>query len=325
MSNHFRITSGDIRIAILEDGTYDVMCWSMPLQGNRRTVMFKQDIPQYIQDALEWCGIEPDYAPWKGGPNGPYRQSERDYSTHIQTLLDKGMAYYAFDTEEDMAKVRSENPHFAYDAKTRMSMKNSLSLSKEEVDALLDDKTPFVIRFKTPENRTITVTDVIRGEVSLNTNQTDDKVLVKSNGIPTYHMANVCDDHDMGTTHVIRGEEWLPSTPLHLMLYEAFGWQAPTFAHLPLILNPDGKGKLSKRKALSMGIPAFPMGGEGEDDKGNVVKVNFGDPNMEIKRDDPDRRKSYRARHHCSDPGPKWKANYWSCKFWGKTPVSKLD
>ena len=234
---------------------------------------FVGDAEKYIQDSLEWCGIEPDYAPWKGGPNGPYRQSERDYSKHIQTLLDKGMAYYAFDTEEETAKVRSENPHFAYDAKTRMSMRNSLSLPKEEVDALLVNKTPFVIRFKTPENRTITVTDVIRGEVSLNTNQTDDKVLVKSNGIPTYHMANVCDDHDMGTTHVIRGEEWLPSTPLHIMLYEAFGWTAPTFAHLPLILNPDGKGKLSKRKALSMGIPAFPMGGEGEDDKGNWLNI----------------------------------------------------
>ena len=243
---------------------------------------FVGDAEKYIQDALEWCGIEPDYAPWKGGPNGPYRQSERDYSEHIQTLLNKGMAYYAFDTEEDMAKVRAENAHFAYDAKTRMSMKNSLSLSKEEVDGLLANKTPYVIRFKTPENRTITVTDIIRGEVSLNTNQTDDKVLVKSNGIPTYHMANVCDDHDMGTTHVIRGEEWLPSTPLHIMLYEAFGWKAPVFAHLPLILNPDGKGKLSKRKALALGIPAFPMGGEGEDDKGNTVKyLGFKDEGFE--------------------------------------------
>ena len=243
---------------------------------------FVGDAEKYIQDSLEWCGIEPDYAPWKGGPNGPYRQSERDYSVHIQTLLDKGMAYYAFDTEEDITKVRSENAHFAYDVKTRMSMRNSLSLPKEEVDRLLANKTLFVIRFKTPENRTITVTDIIRGEVSLNTNQTDDKVLVKSNGIPTYHMANVCDDHDMGTTHVIRGEEWLPSTPLHLMLYEAFGWTAPTFAHLPLILNPDGKGKLSKRKALSMGIPAFPIGGEGEDDKGNMVKyLGFKDEGFE--------------------------------------------
>jgi len=243
---------------------------------------FVGDAEKYIQDALDWCGIEPDYAPWKGGPNGPYRQSERDYTKHTQTLLDKGMAYYAFDTEEEMNKVRSENPHFAYDAKTRMSMRNSLSLSKEEVDELLSKNTPFVIRFKTPENRVVIVNDIIRGEVSLNTNQTDDKVLVKSNGIPTYHMANVCDDHDMGTTHVIRGEEWLPSTPLHLMLYEAFGWTPPVFAHLPLILNPDGKGKLSKRKALSMGIPAFPMGGEGEDDKGNVVKyLGFKDEGYE--------------------------------------------
>ncbi len=243
---------------------------------------FVGDAEKYIQDALDWCGIEPDYAPWKGGPNGPYRQSERDYTKHTQTLLDKGMAYYAFDTEEEMNKVRSENPHFAYDAKTRMSMRNSVSLSKEEVDELLSKNTPFVIRFKTPENRVVIVNDIIRGEVSLNTNQTDDKVLVKSNGIPTYHMANVCDDHDMGTTHVIRGEEWLPSTPLHLMLYEAFGWTPPVFAHLPLILNPDGKGKLSKRKALSMGIPAFPMGGEGEDDKGNVVKyLGFKDEGYE--------------------------------------------
>ena len=243
---------------------------------------FVGDAEKYIQDSLDWCGIEPDYAPWKGGPNGPYRQSERDYSVHIKTLLDKGMAYYAFDTEEDITKVRSENAHFAYDAKTRMSMRNSLSLSKEEVDVLLMANTPFVIRFKTPENRTISVTDIIRGEVSLNTNQTDDKVLVKSNGIPTYHMANVCDDHDMGTTHVIRGEEWLPSTPLHLMLYEAFGWEAPTFAHLPLILNPDGRGKLSKRKSLALGIPAFPIGGEGEDDKGNVVKyLGFKDEGFE--------------------------------------------
>jgi len=243
---------------------------------------FVGDAEKYIQDSLEWCGIEPDYSPWKGGPNGPYRQSERDYSEHIQNLLDKGMAYYAFDTEEDISKARSENAHFAYDVKTRMSMRNSLSLPKEEVDKLLANKTPFVIRFKTPENRTITVNDVIRGEVSLNTNQTDDKVLVKSNGIPTYHMANVCDDHDMGTTHVIRGEEWLPSTPLHIMLYEAFGWTAPTFAHLPLILNPDGKGKLSKRKAHSLGIPAFPIGGEGEDDKGNMVKyLGFKDEGYE--------------------------------------------
>ena len=245
---------------------------------------FVDGAENYIKDALEWCGIEADYAPWKTGP-GEYskmRQSERDYTKHTKTLLDKGMAYYAFDTDVEVAKVRESDPHFAYDAKSRMNMRNSLSLPKDEVDRLINSNTPYVIRFKTPENRTIIVSDVIRGEVSLNTNQTDDKVLIKSNGIPTYHMANVCDDHDMGTTHVIRGEEWLPSTPLHIMLYESFGWKVPVFAHLPLILNPDGKGKLSKRKALSLGIPAFPMGGEGEDDKGNKVKyLGFKDEGYE--------------------------------------------
>ena len=238
----------------------------------------------YIKNALEWAGIEPDFAPWKPGPGefSKMRQSERDYTNHTKTLLDKGVAYYAFDTEQDMARAREGNQFFAYDAKSRMNMKNSLSLSKEEVDQLMSAKTPYVIRFKVPENRTVVFTDLVRGEVSFNTAQTDDKVLIKSNGIPTYHMANVCDDHDMGTTHVIRGEEWLPSTPLHLMLYEAFGWTPPKFAHLPLLLNPDGKGKLSKRKALSLGIPVFPFGGEGEDEKGNKVKfVGFKDEGYE--------------------------------------------
>lgn len=228
----------------------------------------------YIKDALDWVGITPDYSPWDPG-SGEYskmRQSERDYSKHTNFLLDNGLAYYAFDTEADLTKAREANPNFAYDAKSRMSMRNSLALPKEEVDKLMTSKAPYVIRFKVPENKTVTFTDIVRGEVTFNTNQTDDKVLVKSNGIPTYHMANVCDDHDMGTTHVIRGEEWLPSTPLHILLYDAFGWNKPKFAHLPLLLNPDGKGKLSKRKALSYGFPVFPMGGEGEDDKGNMVK-----------------------------------------------------
>lgn len=229
---------------------------------------------EYIKNALEWVGIEPDYAPWKPGP-GEYalmRQSERDYSEHINTLLEKGMAYYAFDTENDLNKSRENSPNFAYDVKSRMSMKNSLSLSKEEVDSLLESKAPFVIRFKVPENKIISFADIIRGNVSFNSTQVDDKVLVKSNGIPTYHMASVCDDHDMGTTHVIRGEEWLASAPLHVMLYEAFGWETPQFAHLPSILKPDGKGKLSKRDGLKLGIPVFPFGGEGVDDKGNLVK-----------------------------------------------------
>lgn len=235
---------------------------------------FVQEAEDYIKNALEWVGIEPDYSPWKTGP-GEYalmRQSERDYSGHIKTLLDAGHAYYAFDTEQDLNSVRKDNQNFAYDAKTRMNMKNSLSLSKEEVDKLLENKAPYVIRFKVPENKTIELTDIVRGHVSFNSAQVDDKVLVKSNGIPTYHMASVCDDHDMGTTHVIRGEEWLPSAPLHVMLYEAFGWDAPQFAHLPSILKPDGKGKLSKRDGLKLGIPVFPFGGEGVDDKGNTVK-----------------------------------------------------
>jgi glutamyl-tRNA synthetase len=233
---------------------------------------FVGDAEEYIKNALDWIGIEPDYSPWKGGPNGPYRQSERDYTKHTQYLLDNGLAYYAFDTEEEMKSIRDKNANFAYDVKSRMSMRNSLSLPKEEVDKLISDKVPFTIRFNTPENKTVKFTDIVRGDVSFNTSQTDDKVLVKSNGIPTYHMANVCDDHDMGTTHVIRGEEWLPSTPLHILLYEAFGWKIPKFAHLPLLLNPDGKGKLSKRKALSYGFPVFPMGGTGEDDKGKMVQ-----------------------------------------------------
>lgn len=233
---------------------------------------FDSEAEDYIKNALEWVGIETDWDPWKGGPNGPYRQSERDYSGHIKTLLDAGHAYYAFDTEQDLNSVRKDNQNFAYDAKTRMNMKNSLSLSKEEVDKLLDNKAPYVIRFKVPENKTIELTDIVRGHVSFNSAQVDDKVLVKSNGIPTYHMASVCDDHDMGTTHVIRGEEWLPSAPLHVMLYEAFDWEAPQFAHLPSILKPDGKGKLSKRDGLKLGIPVFPFGGEGVDDKGNKVK-----------------------------------------------------
>lgn len=235
---------------------------------------FVPEAEDYIKNSLEWVGIEPDYSPWKPGP-APYdkmRQSERDYSTHIKTLIDNGNAYYAFDTEQELTKARNESKNFAYDMKSRMGLRNSLSLSSNEVKKLLDEKTPFVIRFKVPENKTIAFTDIVRGDVSFNSAQVDDKVLVKSNGIPTYHMASVCDDHDMGTTHVIRGEEWLPSAPLHVMLYEAFGWESPKFAHLPSILKPDGKGKLSKRDGLKLGIPVFPFGGEGVDDKGKTVK-----------------------------------------------------
>ena len=235
---------------------------------------FVKDAEDYIKDSLEWVGINPDFAPWKTG-DGHFkkmRQSERDYKHHYQYLIDNGYAYYAFDTESELNSARKDNPNFAYDAKTRLNMRNSLSLSKDEVYNLLKNNSPYVIRFKVPENKEINFTDMIRGDIKFNSSQIDDKVLVKSNGIPTYHLANVTDDHDMGTTHVIRGEEWLPSCPLHVMLYESFGWKTPEFAHLPSILKPDGKGKLSKRDGVKLGIPVFPFGGDGVDDKGNVVK-----------------------------------------------------
>lgn len=233
-----------------------------------------------IRKSLEWMGMLPDFAPWtEYQPCGAMRQSERDYSNHIKTLIDNGSAYYAFDTAEEMDVVRASsaaagNHNFAYNAISRVNLRNSLTLSENETKALLDSGSPYVIRFKVTPDVIITFTDIIRGEVSFNTNQMDDKVLVKSNGIPTYHMANVCDDHDMGTTHVIRGEEWLSSVPLHIMLYEAFGWDVPFFAHLPLVLNPTPlKGKLSKRNAINLGIPIFPFAGNATDDKGNSIEL----------------------------------------------------
>lgn len=227
---------------------------------------------EYIKKALEWVGIVPDEDPWKGGPNGPYRQSERDYTKHTKTLLDSGHAYYAFDTEEEMAVHKQKDPHFTYNSKTREGLRNSLTLSKEEVEKLLADNTPYVIRFKVPANINVSFDDIIRGNVAINSNQIDDKILIKSSGMVSYHMANVCDDHDMGVTHVLRGEEWVNSTPFHCLLYEAFGWNKPQFAHLPAILRPDGRGKLSKRDGLKYGIPVFPFGGEGVDDKGQTVR-----------------------------------------------------
>lgn len=227
---------------------------------------------EYIKKALEWVGIHPDEDPWKGGPNGPYRQSERDYTKHIKTLIDSGHAYYSFDTEEEMADQKQKDPHFTYTSKTRDSLRNSLSLSKEEVDKLLSDKTPYVIRFKVPADVSVSFNDIIKDNVTVNSNQIDDKILIKSSGMVSYHMANVCDDHDMGVTHVLRGDEWVNSTPFHCLLYDAFGWDKPQFAHLPPILRPDGRGKLSKRDGLRYGIPVFPFGGEGTDDKGEPVK-----------------------------------------------------
>jgi glutamyl-tRNA synthetase len=233
---------------------------------------FDPEAEDYIKRALEWVGITADEDPWKGGPNGPYRQSERDYSNHVKTLLDSDQAYYSFDTEMDIKLLKDTDQYFTYNFKTRGKLKNSLNLSKEEVNDLLSKGHAYTIRFKVPENTDVSFTDIIRGDVSINSNQIDDKILIKSTGMVSYHMANVCDDHDMGVTHVLRGEEWIASTPFHILLYKAFGWDVPQFAHLPSILRPDGKGKLSKRDGVKYGIPVFPFGGEGLDDRGNVVK-----------------------------------------------------
>ena len=235
---------------------------------------FNPSAEQYIKDSLDWIGITTDEDPWKGGPSGPYRQSERDYTKHTQTLLDAGHAYYAFDTEEEIALLKQKDPHFTYNSKTRDGLKNSLTLSKAEVDELLAKNTPYVIRFNVPSDVDITFHDLIRGEITINSSQMDDKILIKTTGMVSYHMANVCDDHDMGVTHVLRGEEWVSSTPFHCILYSAFGWNRPQFAHLPTILRPNGRGKLSKRDGIKYGIPVFPFGGESVDDSGKVVKYS---------------------------------------------------
>lgn len=219
---------------------------------------------EYIVEALKWCGIEPDESPENPGAYGPYRQSERKglYAQYADLLVQKGWAYYAFDDEAAIAAKRTlaeENKTtFQYDASTRMEMRNSESLPKEESEALIAEGN-WVIRFKMPAHREVVFTDAIRGEVKFNTAVLDDKVLMKGDGMPTYHLANIVDDHLMEITHVIRGEEWLPSAPLHVLLYEAFGWSAPTFAHLPLILKPTGNGKLSKRDGEKGGFPVFPL------------------------------------------------------------------
>lgn len=233
---------------------------------------FQPGAEDLIKKTFDYLGIVPDQSPWLGGKHAPYRQSERDYSNRIKYLLDNGYAYYAFDTKEDIDKARKEIPNFSYGSSTRMNMRNSLSLSKSEVENLKSG--PHVIRFKVNPNRTIVVDDIINGKVSFNSNQIDDKVLLKTNGMGSYHLCNVSDDHDMEVTHVIRGNEWLPSLPFHILLYEAFGWTPPKFAHLPLILNPKGgNGKLSKRHSLQLGFPIFPFGGETIGEDGNKLKI----------------------------------------------------
>lgn len=219
---------------------------------------------EYINEALAWLGIPIDEGVREGGPYGPYKQSERRdiYREHVKMLLDSGKAYMAFDTPEELDAKRAEVKNFQYDASTRMSMRNSLSLPADEVKRLLDEGERYVVRFKIEPGRDVTVNDLLRGPVTIKSDILDDKVLYKStDDLPTYHLANIVDDHLMKISHVIRGEEWLPSAPLHVLLYEAFGWAdtMPHFVHLPLLLKPDGKGKLSKRDGDRLGFPVFPL------------------------------------------------------------------
>ena len=220
---------------------------------------------EYIINSLNWLGLTYDEGVGKGGKHAPYRQSERKplYRQYAEQLIANGWAYYAFDTAEELDILRktaeAKGETFIYNWATRATLKNSLVLPPDEVQRYLATGNEYVIRFKMPDNEVLKMNDMIRGEVVINTNTLDDKVLFKSDGMPTYHLANIVDDHLMEITHVIRGEEWLPSMPLHLLLYRAFGWEAPQFAHLPLILKPVGNGKLSKRDGIKLGFPVFPM------------------------------------------------------------------
>lgn len=218
----------------------------------------------YINEALGWLGIKIDEGVREGGPYGPYKQSERRdiYREHVKMLLDNDKAYIAFDTPAELEAKRNEIQNFQYDASTRLSMRNSLSMPADEVKSLIDEGTQYVVRFKIEPGRNVEVNDLIRGKVVIKSDILDDKVLYKSaDDLPTYHLANIVDDHRMKISHVIRGEEWLPSAPLHVLLYEAFGWAdtMPEFVHLPLLLKPDGKGKLSKRDGDRLGFPVFPL------------------------------------------------------------------
>lgn len=223
---------------------------------------------EYIQNSLKWCGLHPDEGPVQGGDFGPYRQSERNeiYRKYANQLLENGWAYKAYDSQDEIDEKREVekdkgNQNWQYDLITRSEMRNTLSLEDEEIAELEENKTPFVVRLKVPKDRNVEFNDLIRGKLNFDSNLLDDKVLFKADGYPTYHMANVIDDHLMEITHVIRGEEWLSSTPIHVLLYEGFGWTdtMPEFAHLPLILKPEGKGKLSKRDGAKFGFPVFPL------------------------------------------------------------------
>lgn len=225
----------------------------------------------YIKEALAWCGILPVEGPEIGGDHGPYRQSERKdlYGSYAQKLLDNGHAYYAFDAEEELTAMRleyeSRKETFRYDGVTREKLKNSLTLSAEEVKKRLDSGEPYTIRLLIPRDEEVVINDLIRDRVVFKTNELDDKVMMKADGMPTYHMANIIDDHLMEISHVIRGEEWLPSTAHHILLYRFLGWEdtMPKFAHLPLIHKPTGKGKLGKRDGAKFGFPVFPLSWKG--------------------------------------------------------------
>ena len=243
---------------------------------------FVEGAEDYIIDSLKWCGINFDESVLHSGDYGPYRQSERKsiYYKYAQLLIESGNAYYAFDTTEDLDDMRERMkkagvPSPQYNTITRNSMKNSISLSKDEVQSRLDNGEKYVIRIKMPRNEEVRLHDLIRGWVVVNTNNMDDKVIYKSDGMPTYHLANVVDDYLMNISHVIRGEEWLPSAPLHVLLYKYLGWEdkMPEFAHLPLILKPDGNGKLSKRDGDRLGFPVFPI--EWKNPKNNEISSGY--------------------------------------------------
>jgi glutamyl-tRNA synthetase len=228
-------------------------------------VRFAEGAEEYIMEALKWCGIKVDEGINEGGDYGPYRQSDRKhiYRQYAEMLVEKDHAYYAFDTTEKLEELRKisekEGKTFIYNTSVRGSLRNSLSMPESQWKGLLEKGEPYVIRYKMPLNEDFHFDDMIRGHIVVNTGTLDDKVLFKADGMPTYHLAHLVDDHLMQISHVIRGEEWLPSLPLHFMLYRSFGWDAPLFAHLPLLLKPDGKGKLSKRDGERMGFPVIPL------------------------------------------------------------------
>ncbi len=236
---------------------------------------YVENAENYIYESMEWLGLDIDEGPKQGGNYGPYRQSERKdiYAKYIKTLLDEGKAYYAFDSIEALERQRDANPNFKYDASARTTLINSLTLSKEETEKRIAAGENFTIRLKVDPGKTVSFHDKIRGEVSFDSTELDDKVLMKADGLPTYHFANIVDDHLMEITDVIRGEEWLSSTAHHVLLYQAFGWEdsMPAFAHLPLILKPTGKGKLSKRDGAQFDMPVFPIAWE-EKEGGKILK-----------------------------------------------------